>query len=71
MSDNSEIYGICRHKTTFRRFFPITDDPILTGGRVSPYKVFKILIFNIFSGCFSTEVFLINHLQKTKLNRTL
>ena len=26
-----EIYGACRHKTTFHRFSKNTDDPVLTG----------------------------------------
>ena len=28
MNKNLDIYGACRHKTTFRRFFLITDDPV-------------------------------------------
>ena len=28
MNNNSEIYGACRHKTTFRRFCLGTDDPV-------------------------------------------
>ena len=28
MNKNSEIYGACRHKTTFHRFFLSTDDPV-------------------------------------------
>ena len=28
MNNNSEIYGVCWHKTTFHRFFLITDDPV-------------------------------------------
>ena len=28
MNKNSEIYGARRHKTTFRQFFLITDDPV-------------------------------------------
>ena len=31
MSKNLEIYGACRHKTTFRRFFLSTDDPVFNG----------------------------------------
>ena len=31
MNKNSEIYGAYRHKTTFRRFFLSTDDPIFNG----------------------------------------
>ena len=31
VSNNSEIYGTCRHKTTFCIFFPITDDPVFNG----------------------------------------
>ena len=27
----SEIYGACRHKTTFHQFFLSTDDPVLNG----------------------------------------
>ena len=28
MNKNSEIYGACRHKTTFHRFLLNTDDPV-------------------------------------------
>ena len=28
MNKNSEIYEACRHKTTFRRFFLSSDDPV-------------------------------------------
>ena len=28
MNNNSEIYGAIRNKTTFRRFFLSTDDPL-------------------------------------------
>ena len=28
MNKNLEIYGACRHKTTFHRFFLSTDDPV-------------------------------------------
>ena len=28
MNKNSEIYGACRHKTTFHKFFLSTDDPV-------------------------------------------
>ena len=28
MNKNSEIYGACRHKTTFYQFFLSTDDPV-------------------------------------------
>ena len=45
MNKNLEIYGAFRHKTTFHRFPPSTDDPILTGERVRPLKSFKILRF--------------------------
>ena len=31
MNKNSEIYGACRHKTTFHQFFHSTDDPVLNG----------------------------------------
>ena len=31
MKKNSDIYGACRHKMTFHRFFLITDDPIVNG----------------------------------------
>ena len=31
MNKNSEIYGACRHKMTFRRFFLSTDDPVFNG----------------------------------------
>ena len=31
MNKNSEIYGACRHKTTFRRFFLSTDNPVFDG----------------------------------------
>ena len=31
MNKNSEIYGACRHKTTFRWFCLSTDDPVLNG----------------------------------------
>ena len=34
VNNNSEIYGACQHKTTFRKFFLSTDDHILTGERV-------------------------------------
>ena len=30
MNKNSEIYGACRHKTTFHRFFLSTNDPVFT-----------------------------------------
>ena len=28
INNNLEIYGACRHKTTFRQFFLSTDDPV-------------------------------------------
>ena len=31
MNKNLEIYGACRHKTTFRRFCLSTDDPVFNG----------------------------------------
>ena len=31
MNNNSDIYGACRHKTTFHRIFLSTDDPVLNG----------------------------------------
>ena len=31
MNKNLEIYGACRHKTTFHRFFLSTDDPVFNG----------------------------------------
>ena len=31
MKKNLEIYGACRHKTCFRRFFLINDDPVFKG----------------------------------------
>ena len=31
MSKNSDIYGACRQKTTFRRFCLSTDDPVFNG----------------------------------------
>ena len=31
VNKNSDIYGACRHKTTFRRFFLSTDDPVFNG----------------------------------------
>ena len=31
MNKNSDIYGACRHKTCFHRFFLSTDDPVLNG----------------------------------------
>ena len=31
MDKNSEIYGACRHKPTFRRFCLNTDDPVFDG----------------------------------------
>ena len=31
MIKNLEIYGACRHKTTFRRFFLSTDDTVFNG----------------------------------------
>ena len=36
MDNNSEIYGACRHKTTFRQFLLSTDDPVLRGEMVRP-----------------------------------
>ena len=38
MNKNPEIYGACRHKTTFHQFCLSTDDPVLTGERVRPLK---------------------------------
>ena len=43
MNKNSEIYGACRHKTTFHQFCITLMIPFLTGGRVSPLKDFQIL----------------------------
>ena len=40
MNNNSEIYGACRHKTTFRRFCLSTYDPVLTGETVRPLNGF-------------------------------
>ena len=31
MNKNLDIYGACRHKTTFHRFCLSTDDPIFNG----------------------------------------
>ena len=31
MNKNSELYGVCRHKTCFRRFCLSTDDSVLNG----------------------------------------
>ena len=31
MNKNLEIYGACRHKASFHRFFISTDDPVFTG----------------------------------------
>ena len=31
MNKKSEIYGACRHKTCFHRFFLCTDDPVFNG----------------------------------------
>ena len=31
MNKISEIYGACRHKTTFHQFFLSTDDPVFNG----------------------------------------
>ena len=31
MNKNSETYGVCRYKTTFRRVFLSTDDPVFNG----------------------------------------
>ena len=31
MNKNLEIYGACRHKTTFHNFFLSTDDPVFNG----------------------------------------
>ena len=31
MNKNSDIYGACRHKTTFHQFCLITDDPVFNG----------------------------------------
>ena len=31
MNKNSEIYGVCRHKTTFHQFFLSTDDTVFNG----------------------------------------
>ena len=31
MNNNSDIYGACQHKITFRQFFLSTDDPIFNG----------------------------------------
>ena len=41
MNKNLDIYGACRHKTTFQSFFLSTDDPILTGETVRPLKGFS------------------------------
>ena len=30
MNKNTEIYGACRHKTTFHQFFRSNDDPVFT-----------------------------------------
>ena len=39
MNNNLEIYGACRHKTTFHWFFLITNDPFITSERVRQYNV--------------------------------
>ena len=44
MNKNSDIYGACRHKTTFRPFFLSTDDPVFTGEWVGPLKGFSHLM---------------------------
>ena len=31
MNKNLNIYGACRHKTTFHQFFLSTDDPVFNG----------------------------------------
>ena len=52
MNNNLEIYGACRHKTTFCRFFLSTYDPVLTGEIFRAYNGFKIFIFEIVNGRF-------------------
>ena len=73
MNNNLEIYGACRHKTTYHWFFLSTDDPIFNGWYGYAVKWFSnirnwtrqrlFLILNIFLKS--------NQLWKTKLNRTL
>ena len=42
MNKNSEIYGACRHKTTFRQFCLSTDDPVFNGWKGQAVKgIFK------------------------------
>ena len=43
MDKNLEIYGACRHKTTFYQCFLCPDDTVLMGERVMPLKGFQIL----------------------------
>ena len=42
MNKNSDIYGACRHKTTFHRFWLSTDDPVFNGWKGYAVKgIFK------------------------------
>ena len=44
MNKNSEIYGACRHKTTFRRFSLTLMILFLTGESISTLKGFSNLM---------------------------
>ena len=73
-----EIYGALWHKIAFRQFSLSTDDPII-GWRVRPVQQilnpqgFKNGIGHFTYNCYTSNLqfFLINKLQKLKVNHTL
>ena len=74
MNKNLELYGACRHLTTFHRFCLALMIPFLTGERVRPLKGFwNIMTWN----CQCSFLNIGNNFQrlstmkKLKLNRTL
>ena len=59
MDNNLEIYGACRHKSTFRQFFLSTDDTALWEKGVSHKTDFQTLGFKNVKGCFGTGNFIL------------
>ena len=59
MNKSWEIYGACRHKTTFRRFFISTDDPVFNGWKGLAVKgIFKYYDLKLSTVALNTENFL-------------
>ena len=59
MNEKSEIYGPCRHKTTFHWFWLSTDDPVFNGWTGYSIKgIFKSYDLKLSTVALNTENFL-------------